>query len=398
MGLVLLDHQGKVVHRQVVGTLFSYPADFGVADLMGDGKDAFLLASMAGMETKIQAIRDAGKQVMWEWSVPGEREVATTTMTRGKDGQVVQSVGRSRVGGTGIVMGIIRPPAGGSPPIVLVRATPNVIYGLDGRQGKPVWKGRGLEGDARERVGDQPVFGSLLLGTSDPSGTPRIVGHQHQATVCRLVQSLRPDAEPIDDLAVPAIATRGEDPRLVRSLPWSVDIHSPMLLGLLFLVPGPLLVLLWIWLLRTAVNRRSIAYGLAAAILSVTVVLAWFVLRRFLGQMNPAEILLGGLPAVIVIVALTRSLRRRKWTRAGGILVSSTVLSLALCGFLLYRDWSQLDADQHYSWAQWSWLWMSWVPGAYFTGCLLLLVYLGVTAFRGCRLIARSLARGRGLP
>jgi hypothetical protein len=347
--------------------------NFWTCDLDGAGKEEFLFARSSyegrrvrAVQTRIQATRGGAEQILWEWLVPGQN---------------------------GSLMGSIPSGEKGRSPIVLVRATPNVLYGLDGRNGKPLWKGHGLEGDVVTHVEGGSLFGSALLMTSGPAGMPRIVGHQHQTTICRLVQRLDGGAESGAE-SIESVVQRREDPRLVHPLPWPAYVQPS--LHWLLLLPGPVLLLLWVALVRASIRRRSVRFGLAAVLLPVLVAaLAWLGLRTSVLRGLPPVALVAGLPGAILILVVARDLARRRWRRVTWVVLASLVLSIAIGGIWIYRDLPQLDADQHYAWRAWSWLWTLWIQGAYATGCLILLGTLLVMAFRGCRRVIVACAGSR---
>jgi hypothetical protein len=126
----LLDDKGKVCQSSPITMGSPYSVATRIRRYDVDGEAALLLLSNG----ELRATRGVEK-LLWRWPVPD-------------------------IEATGIVA--VQPGAGRAPPLVVVRAD-SVVYGLDGRTGKEVWRCEGGSGNV------------YFLPSTDPKQPPRVV-------------------------------------------------------------------------------------------------------------------------------------------------------------------------------------------------------------------------------
>jgi outer membrane protein assembly factor BamB/predicted Ser/Thr protein kinase len=353
--LILLDAQGNVHQRRTVlpglgpfqlARLWSWDVD-------GDGRDELLFARQEVGKAIVQATRDGFEKVVWEWQMPG---------------------------GVGDILDIHADRTTRAP--VVVVASLNTVYGLDGKIGKPLWSGQGLpsvaSGTGKTGI---PGFGGMLLHANDPQGLPRVVGWAKEATVCRLTQPMPPaESRPI----VPAVCVPAlDDPRMVRQLPWR---HWEQLPRIVWLGQPSFVVVLLIsgLLVRRAVRRRSWKLSLLPAACLAAYLMGSVIGLRYPVKDANTETLAQDLLVVTVLAAvsllplaflnsLVRWLMGGRWLRGGLLLASSVAFCLLFAAVWLWQDGRALEPEQHYSRQGW---YAIWPVGVYATGLVILVVYL----------------------
>jgi outer membrane protein assembly factor BamB len=353
--LALFDAAGHIRQRRVPvnpGKLVGRNFLFWTHDLDGDGQDDVLFFA----DGKLMATRAGLEQVLWEWPLPGP--------------------------GTEVID--IRP-AGAHHPATVVVTVGSIVYGIDGRTGRPRWR---CEGPGRL---------AAVLPTGDPRDLPGILYYLNnqqnevQATVCRLAQMT--DAAGVAQPASPALAEEGtsDDAAPTRCLPWVGELDRlryrvgwflvfrssslPWTIGLVLVLAVAAVLLVG------AVRRRSWRRGVVVVALGAAVLTAGMV------KFGPPDFeAVVTTPLFVFVGVLGFWTVRRRWWRAVALLAASLALS-ALLGWLWLRyDARTLESWEHYSEDGW---YTVWLLGAYVSGGLLLLAWLGRVAVRLTRRVLR---------
>jgi hypothetical protein len=313
-------------------------------DLDGDGKDELLMIRNG----KLQALKPAsgGRQppekVIWERPLPptGFEFLGIQGAEQGKPAYVVIAEGDS-------------------------------ILGLDGRTGKPAWRGL--------RDAGSPITLPSLRAT-DSGELPRLPSRAGDRTVSRMLLPTDPEGHclPISGSIYPT-ATLEDDPRLLRHVLFGAQIGPQETLVVRRIIHEALLGLLGLalpgWLVIRALRQRPLTWRVlwtfAGAFVIMFLVYELFtrlpLLMNLIPQDGPGPVAseverkplpmllkaLAGLCTFALPYLLFVWIKRRHWRRL--VLLFAAILVLALITFT-FPVWSairHLEPGVHLSWRGW---------------------------------------------
>jgi outer membrane protein assembly factor BamB len=310
--ILVLDLQGQPRQALRVHAQKDAPFRFWSHDLDGNGREELLLVS----DGKVQAVGGNFDKPLWQWPLPGpsgqivairpasDGHRAVVVVLAGKD---VYSVDQNLYGLDGAngkplwqravpkdVEGTFRgvvawqpgtqgtfvwgsplgfhsagEPAGDqrpSAPTLVVISAPGIVYGLDSRTGKPLWRcsgpGRVIGLSADDNPGDLP---SVWYHTFKPEGT----------TICRVALPLDASGKCTQPPATPvAFGPPPVDNWVVRPLPWENQARKRLSDALL---PG--LACLGLVVYCAARRKWWTVIGLVACLLVVPFLVGWTELK-----------------------------------------------------------------------------------------------------------------------
>ena len=340
-------------------------------DLNGDGSDELLLIS----DGKVQAIQPGVETPLWQWIAPASPDRAELFVT--EEGYSVPAFDAEILD--------VAPAAEDRPPVVAVRRE-NAVYGLSATSGRELWSCE----EGRYRIGQGWMIPKITLLTgADRREPPRVVSEfPNEVTVCR--QAILTDANSPYALAraAPRIAGSGDDPRLVRPLPWIGEIRGEIRAGLITeILWGTLLLGVLVALPAAIVWRmvRKRRWGLRTMLLlPVVVAIGVTLLATDLPLLEvyesslegKLELMMSALPGVVFAALVIHSAYRKRWRRLTRWLITSVVVSLPMAGSLVIGDslGRPTGLGERYTFDGW---YLIWLWGAYITGVLFIIVSVG---------------------
>jgi hypothetical protein len=351
--LVILDAHGT---ERAARDLKAGPArTLTRADLKGDRRDALLFLD----DNQLRAV---GQNLQDLWSWPTRESIRE----------------------------VIRAQAGQPSTVVL-----DSMVSLDGTTGRPRWAGHGA---------------AEVLDPGDATRPPRLLSESGGVTICRTALYTTPDGSfqpargtPIKHSLAP------DDPRWIRTLPWS-KASIAFWLGPLCVLGALALINLVIpvAILRMATRRRARAMRLLLALpVAVAIPIAMLIMVKsmlreaYMASWSDTTLALAGasfagLPVLKYTDLVGQSLFRRRWTRCAWLAGLTVLASAALGACWLGFEMRRMPAIERYHWSGWS---MVLLPGAYSVGVVAVIA----SAARGAaRLVSglgrRLLAAGRPRP